>query len=101
MPIEKSLFAVNLTWLRNQRRLTRKRAAELSGIPISNWSSYEEGRAKPVVDKLPKICQTLEFYDVIAMITTDLASQSSQLVPKSEAMDSLSKLNRYLEQLKN
>lgn len=41
---EKPLYARNLSYLRNRLRLTRQDVVDQTGIPLSTYGSYEEGR---------------------------------------------------------
>lgn len=98
---EKSLFARNLAWLRNQKKLTMAKASQESGVDLGSWRAWEEGRAKPRYEKLPGICRCLEYYDVLSMITTDLArADLSTMITTRDAVEGLKKVKQFLEQLK-
>ena len=54
-------------------KLTRKEIAEKTGIPVSSWGTYEEGRAFPNHKKLPVICDVLQYWDIYSLLTMDLS----------------------------
>jgi len=96
---QKSQFARNINFLRNQQRLTRKEAAERAGINLSSWNSYEEGRAMPNLEKMPGMCAVLHFTDVLAMIEKDLANDRRiMVINKHEARLSIQKLEQFIKQ---
>ena len=97
---EKPLYARNLSYLRNRLRLTRQYMADQAGIPLSTYSSYEEGRAFPRWWNLTVICELLECYDVLAILNKDLANDKRTPVNATEAMHGLHKLEQFMKQLK-
>lgn len=95
----KPLYAINIHFLRNRLGLTAEKAAATSNIPYSSWRSYEEGRAFPHYTRLLKLCQTLQYYDIISLISRDLANDKSLAkVDTTEAMRSLQIIDRFLKQ---
>lgn len=98
---EKPLYSKNIAFLRNRQCLTVKQASKLSGISIPSWRSYEHGQANPPLKYLPLICEAVKFYDVIALVTKDLANDSTALkVDVGKAKKALSDLISYLEEEK-
>ena len=101
MPNKKPLYANNLNYLARRKGLTRERIYELTGIPISSWGSYVEGRAFPNHIRLPVICAVLDFYDIYALLTTDLSQRKTETaVSPREAREGLLKVRQFLEALK-
>jgi transcriptional regulator with XRE-family HTH domain len=99
---KKPIYAINFHFLRNQLRMTREEMAEKLGIPLGTWGSYEEGRAFPHHEKLPRICEALEFNDLLALITIDLTQRKENApVTELEAKDGLLKVRKFIEGLKN
>lgn len=98
---EKPLFARNINWLRNQLKLTTREACIRSGIKESTWKSYEEGRAAPRLQNMPDLCRALEYYDLYAMMTRDLATANNEIrVDRDKAIESLLTIKSFLEQIK-
>jgi transcriptional regulator with XRE-family HTH domain len=96
---EKPQYARNINYLRNRLGLTRKKAAEAAGINTSSWNSYEEGTAFPNYKRMPDICRVLQFNDVLALITKDLANDKKVLeVNKADAISALRQIQEYLKQ---
>lgn len=97
---EKPLFARNLTYLRNQRRYTVAMASELTGIKRKTWCAWEEGRCYPGMNNITTICEALGFYDVYAMLNTDLAKTPATGTTRQQAIQSLMNLKNFLETIK-
>lgn len=97
---EKPLYARNLSYLRNRLRLTRQDVVDQTGIPLSTYGSYEEGRAFPRWWNLTAICEVLECYDVLALLNKDLANNNWTQVDEGEAMQGLKKLELFIKQRK-
>lgn len=50
-----------LTKLRLEKNLTQDEVAQLSNIPRTTYSSIEQGRRRPSVEKAMKIADALDF----------------------------------------
>lgn len=98
MITKRPVYAINFSYLRNLRRLTRKDISEKTGIPASTWGSYEEGRAFPHWEKLLIICDLLEYRDIYRLLSEDLSMQGHQKkeVVISEAKSAIDTLNIFV-----
>lgn len=96
---EKPLFARNLNYLRSQRSLTIREVAKRAGVKFSAWCAWEEGRSSPRLGMVPKVCESLGYYDVIGMLTSDLAKETREPT-KAEAIRGLNEVKKYLQTIK-
>lgn len=98
---EKPLLARNITYLRNKQNMTLVQACKRAGIKFHAWCAYEEGRSAPRLSKMPDICDALEFYDVIAMVTKDLAQPVRKRKPShQDAIRGLNEVKQFLQTIK-
>lgn len=51
--------AANIRRCREERGITQRKAAKISGILQVCWSTYETGRSVPGIENLEKICKAL------------------------------------------
>ncbi len=96
---ERPMYARNFSYLKNRLNITRQQIKEATGIPVSTWGSYEEGRGFPHHEKLVAICDLLKYWDIYAILTRDI-SQERVDIEKREAIRGLEKLKAFLEELK-
>ena len=79
-------FSTNLKHLRKiiQPKATQEKMAELLGVSISTYGSYEEGRAEPKLENLQKLTN---FFGVTIekLLNEDLSFQSSAQKPSNSA----------------
>lgn len=97
---EKPLYARKFSYLRNKLRLTRQDVVNQTGIPMSTYGSYEEGRAFPRWWNLTAICEVLQCHDVLALLNKDLANDKATPVNATEAMHGLHTVEKFMKQLK-
>ena len=50
-------FSSRLTLLRKQKNLSKIAAAQMCGLPVGTYGSYEQGNAFPTVEKLIAIAK--------------------------------------------
>lgn len=65
---QRPAYAVNLRKARKALGWNREKAAALLGIPPSTFGSYEEGRAKPGIDLLPKFAHVLRISNILSFL---------------------------------
>lgn len=75
---ERPPYAVNLRKARYALGWNRDKAATLLGIPPSTYGSYEEGRAKPGIDLLPKIARVMKITNILSFLENPSFSHKEQ-----------------------
>jgi transcriptional regulator with XRE-family HTH domain len=88
------LFARNLKFLMETKKVTKSTLTEHLKIKSSRVSAWLEGRAFPRVEQQIDLCNALGYYDLYKMFTVDLKKQkleSSKPLPAgvSQALKSI------------
>lgn len=65
---ERPPYAINLRKARKALGWNREKTADLLGIAWSTYGSYEEGRARPGIDLLPKFARVLGITNVLSFL---------------------------------
>lgn len=65
---QRPAYAVNLRKARKALGWNREKASVMLGIPPSTFGSYEEGRAKPGIDLLPKFAHVLGIANILSFL---------------------------------
>lgn len=63
-------FSRNLTKLRTKKRITQEEAASAIGVKLKRYQAWEEGRNKPRMSVLEKICEFYEIKDIRELLQT-------------------------------
>lgn len=65
---ERPAYAMNLRKARKANGWNREKTAALLGIPPSTYGSYEEGRAKPGIDLVPKFARVMKITNILSFL---------------------------------
>jgi transcriptional regulator with XRE-family HTH domain len=65
-------FSINLRSRRKSKGYTQERISKAIGIKISTYGAWEEGRSRPRLEHLAKICETLAIDDLYLFICKEI-----------------------------
>ena len=92
-PRDMAIFAERLKLLRNQRKLTQGRMAEILGVSLRMYCRWEAGEAMPYADTLVKIADALQ-------VTADELLGRDELKPEHQIHNAeLHRLYQQVDQL--